>query len=99
MVSRIESVEHGTTASKPTTGARTMAKSDERHAKNGARYHVRALERALDILQVFSLEKPERSLTDLVEQVGLAKSTVIRLLAVLESNGLVERSEWSDRYR
>ena len=76
---------------------------DERHAgqaaDSGAKYHVRALERALSILDVFSLETPEWSLTDLTERVGLAKSTVIRLLAVLESGGLVERLEQTDRYR
>lgn len=76
-----------------------MAKNDDQTTESGPRYQVRALERALDILQVFSLETPEWGLTDLVERVGLPKSTVIRLLSVLEAKGLVERSDWSDRYR
>jgi IclR family KDG regulon transcriptional repressor len=76
-----------------------MAKNESNTAESGPNYQVRALERALDILQVFSLDAPEWTLSELVDRVGLAKSTVIRLIAVLEANGMVERSEWTDRYR
>ncbi len=64
-----------------------------------ANYQVRALERALDILDVFSLEHPELTLTEIAARVNLAKSTASRLLAVLEERGWLERSPDTDRYR
>lgn len=65
----------------------------------GAQYQVRALERALDILNVFSINEPELTLTDIAARVDVAKSTTFRLLSILEERGYVERSVESDRYR
>jgi DNA-binding IclR family transcriptional regulator len=62
-------------------------------------YQVRALERALDLLDSFSLTEPELSFTELTERTGLSKGTAVRLLAVLERRGLLERSPETDRYR
>ncbi len=62
-------------------------------------YQVRALERALDLLDAFSLAEPELSFTDLIERNGLSKGTAVRLLSVLERRGLLERSPDTDRYR
>jgi DNA-binding IclR family transcriptional regulator len=62
-------------------------------------YQVRALERALDILGAFSLGRPELSLTEIAVQTHLSKSTALRLLAVLDERGFVERSPETDRYR
>ena len=62
-------------------------------------YQVRALERALDILAAFSLRQPELSLTEIATRTHLAKSTALRLLAVLEERGFVERAAETDRYR
>ena len=64
-----------------------------------ANYQVRALERALDILDAFSLETPALTLTELAARANLAKSTATRLLAVLEERGWLERSADTDRYR
>lgn len=64
-----------------------------------ANYQVRALERALDILDVFDLDHPALTLTEIAARVGLAKSTASRLLAVLEERGWLERSPDTDRYR
>lgn len=64
-----------------------------------ANYQVRALDRALDILDTFSLAEPELTLTEIAARVSLAKSTATRLLAVLEERGYVERSATTDRYR
>jgi DNA-binding IclR family transcriptional regulator len=66
-------------------------------AKSG--YQVRALERALDILAAFSLRQPELSLTAIATRTHLPKSTALRLLAVLEARGFVERSPDTDHYR
>lgn len=68
-------------------------------APRNAQYQVRALERALDILAVFSLERPERTLSELAEEAKLAPSTALRLLSILDKYGYVERSEDTDRYR
>lgn len=64
-----------------------------------ANYQVRALERALDIMDAFSLSEPELTLTTIAARVGLAKSTATRLLAVLEERGWLERSAETERYR
>lgn len=64
-----------------------------------SRYQVRALERALAILDAFSLAEPALSLTDLAARVNLAKSTATRLLAVLEERGYLERSPDTERYQ
>jgi DNA-binding IclR family transcriptional regulator len=64
-----------------------------------ANYQVRALERALDIVDAFSLAEPELTLTAIAARVGLAKSTATRLLAVLEERGWLERSAETERYR
>ncbi len=62
-------------------------------------YQVRALERALDLLDAFSLAESELSFTELTERSGLSKGTAVRLLSVLERRGLLERSPDTDRYR
>lgn len=58
---------------------------------------VRAVERALDILLVFT-SGSEWSLTELAAKCGLHKSTVHRLLATLEEKGFVVRDA-TDKYR
>lgn len=62
-------------------------------------YQVRALERALDLLDSFSIAEPELSFTALCERLDLPKSTLFRLISILEERGYVERSIDSDRYR
>lgn len=62
-------------------------------------YQVRAVERALDLLESFTLTEPDLSFTELTARSGLSKGTAVRLLAVLERRGLVERSNETERYR
>ncbi len=59
---------------------------------------VRAVDRALDILQCFSQERPMLSLTQLAEQMGLSKSTVHRLLTTLEARRFVSRNRTTGTY-
>ena len=47
--------------------------------------------RAIRLLKVFSTEQPEQSLAQLSAALGLTKTTAHRLLAALESEGLVAR--------
>lgn len=70
-----------------------MAQGSQQH------YQVRALERALDLLDAFSLAAPELTLSELAERTELPKSTLVRLLAVLERRHYVERTPETERYR
>ena len=59
---------------------------------------VRAVERALAILACFTNQKPELTLTQISEQVGINKSTVHRLLATLERQQFLERDPLTGAY-
>jgi IclR family KDG regulon transcriptional repressor len=54
---------------------------------------------ALRVLQCFSMEEPELGVTDIAQRLGVAKSTVHRVLATLEENGFVRKDESTHRYR
>lgn len=58
---------------------------------------VRAVERALDILSVFT-EHASLGMTEIAEKVGLHKSTVHRLLASLEGKGYLVRDAATEKY-
>jgi len=60
---------------------------------------IRAVERALDVLECFSIKTPELSMTQIAEKIGINKSTVHRLLATLERKRFVERDPVSGTYR
>lgn len=55
--------------------------------------------RAIRLLKAFSELSPERSLAELRAAAGLSKTTAHRLLAALESEGLVERNASTGDYR
>lgn len=57
---------------------------------------VRAVERALDILQCFAVEH-DMTLTEIATRIELNKSTVHRLLATLEERGFILRN--GDKFR
>ena len=68
-------------------------------SRNGAsirpvspRYRIQAIERAVSILNAFSMDDPELGVTELAERVGLHKSTVHRFMVNLDAAGLVERN-------
>ena len=54
---------------------------------------AQAVLRAIALLKAFTLEKPERDVSGLAEQTGLSRGTVHRLLAALESEGLLVRRD------
>jgi DNA-binding IclR family transcriptional regulator len=60
---------------------------------------VQSVERAIAILKSFSLERPERGVSELSREIGLHKSTVSRLMKTLEHGGLLSRNPESERYR
>lgn len=67
--------------------------------QNKTIYRVQALERALDILECFSFQKRELSLTDLVNQTGLNKTTVKRLISNLTTRGYLQQEPQSKKYQ
>lgn len=66
---------------------------------NGTLPLVQSVRRVLHILEAFSVERPVHSLASLSQSVHLPKSTVRRLLATLEEEGFVARSDAAGSYR
>jgi IclR family acetate operon transcriptional repressor len=60
---------------------------------------VQSIERAIAILKAFSLEKEELGVTELSQRLNLHKSTVSRLVASLQREGLVEENPVTRKYR
>lgn len=70
----------------------------ERIRMDDSKLTVRAVERALDILSVFT-DEAELSLTEIAARTQLHKSTVHRLLASLEGKDFVARNAETEKYR
>jgi IclR family KDG regulon transcriptional repressor len=68
-------------------------------ADRAATYQVRVLDRAIDILDAFTLRRTDLSMRQIVEATGLNRSTAIRLVANLERRGLLQRGGTTGRYR
>lgn len=60
---------------------------------------AQSIARAIAILKAFDDRHPEWGLSELSEYVGLNKTTTHRLLAALESEGLITRDPFSGGYR
>jgi DNA-binding IclR family transcriptional regulator len=60
---------------------------------------AQSLGRGLHILEAFTREAPELGVTELGLRLGLAKSTVHRLLATLQARGYVRKNPRSGKYR
>ncbi len=62
-------------------------------------YTVTAVDRAIDVLEVFSEREPELLLTEISARLALPTSTVFRMLCTLAQRGLVTRETESGKYR
>jgi IclR family KDG regulon transcriptional repressor len=62
-------------------------------------YKVQALERALNILDCFTFQKREMSLSEVVQQTGLNKTTAKRLIANLTARGYLQQDPKSKHYQ
>lgn len=60
---------------------------------------VQSVERAIAILNAFTVNEPELGVGELSRRLSLAKSTVFRLLSTLEAGGLVSQNPETGRYR
>lgn len=63
------------------------------------RYKVQVLDRTFGILEVLAAHGKEVSLVELSRELNLHKSTVHRLVSVLECNGYVDKNPDNGRYR
>ncbi len=60
---------------------------------------LQSVERAINILKLFSLSKPEWGVSELGREMHLHKSIVSRLLRTLEQGGLLSQDPQTERYR
>lgn len=67
--------------------------------RNPSEYNVRAIERALQILECFDDEHPSRGVSEIAEAVGLHKATTHRLITTLVNHGYLERLPETQQYR
>jgi len=63
------------------------------------RYKIKLLEKALKILELFDEKGKELSATEINQALGLNKSTVFRILSMLDEADYLERSPSSLKYR
>ncbi len=77
----------------------TARRATPRTGGDGDRYNVRAIGRAIMVLNVFTRERNRLSLDDITRDTGLSKPTAFRILATLESNGYVKLDPVDGRYR
>jgi DNA-binding IclR family transcriptional regulator len=62
-------------------------------------YNVRAVERALQILESFSEENAERGVSEIAQLVDLHKATTFRIVTTLVNFGFLERTADGQKYR
>jgi IclR family transcriptional regulator, KDG regulon repressor len=60
---------------------------------------IRAVERAIQILNCFSFERPNLTIEEIIDKTNLAKATVYRLLWTMERNGLIQYDQKENKYR
>jgi IclR family KDG regulon transcriptional repressor len=64
-----------------------------------SQYSIRAVERAIAVLNTFSFKAPDLTLKEITDKTGLSKPTVFRILSTLEPNHYVALDQSSGRYR
>jgi len=59
---------------------------------------VQSIDRALRLLECFTLENPQQSISELTKLTSLSKSTVFRILATLSQNGYIQQNAVTQKY-
>jgi DNA-binding IclR family transcriptional regulator len=67
--------------------------------KTNEESHLSSVKNALRILTCFSMDEPEKKISDISASLGLNKSTVSRTMATLASEGFVFKDPESKKYR
>src|SRR5512136_3498964 len=67
--------------------------------KDPTDYNVRAVERALQILECFDNDHPERGISEIAQVVDLHKATTHRIVTTLVNYGYLERAADGQKYR
>jgi len=67
--------------------------------KDPNKYNVRAVERALQILECFDDQHPERGISEIAQAVDLHKATAYRIVTTLVNYGYLEWIAGSQKYR
>lgn len=62
-------------------------------------YRIQSVDRAIDILNTFTFNKPELGVSDIVRELGLHRSTVHRFLMTLARRGYLEKNPETNTYR
>jgi len=60
---------------------------------------LNALTRGLTVLELFTLEAPSLTLTEIIQTLKLSKSTAFRVVSTLEAQGYIEKDPSNHRYR
>ncbi len=60
---------------------------------------ISSVKKALDLLELFTAEQPELSLTELSSHMELHKSSIYRILSTLAAAGFVEKNRVTNKYR
>ena len=67
--------------------------------KDPNEYNVRAVERAIQILECFDDQHPERGISEIAQAVGLHKATAYRIVTTLVNYGYLEWIAEAQKYR
>lgn len=73
--------------------------SAARHEVAADQYSVASVDRAMAVLNAFTHQRPELSLTDIAAHTGLHKATAFRLLATLCRGGMAMKNHATGLYR
>ena len=60
---------------------------------------IKSVQRAIDIIMLFSAQESQLGITEIASRLGLAKSTVAGLVSTLERNGFLDQDSETRKYR
>jgi len=67
--------------------------------KNRSDYYIQSIKRAIQILNSFTPQEKELSITELSKKLNLHKSTIHRIFVTLEDESLVVKNQITQKYR